>query len=66
MKMKAKTFGINFLVASCLQLKMLIGKDLQLKSLFHMFLLSFSSWKVYKQGVLSYIFIFKKMGVWDE
>jgi hypothetical protein len=24
------------------------------------------SWKVYKQDVLFYIFIFKNMGIWDE
>jgi hypothetical protein len=31
-----------------------------------MFWLSISIWKVYKQGVLSYIFVFKNMGIWDE
>jgi len=31
-----------------------------------MFWLSFSSSKIYKQGVLSYIFIFKNMGICDE
>jgi hypothetical protein len=31
-----------------------------------MFWLSFSSSKVYKQGVLPYIFILKNMGPWGE
>jgi len=39
---------------------------MQLKSLPHMFCLSFSFWKIYKQGVLFYILIFKNMGIWDE
>jgi hypothetical protein len=43
MRMKVKTYEINFLIAS----------HLQVKSLSHMFWLSFSSWKVYKQCVLS-------------
>jgi hypothetical protein len=32
--------------------KYLVANDLQLKNLSHMFWLSFSSWKVCKQGVL--------------
>jgi hypothetical protein len=56
MRMKAKKYGINFLVANYLQQK----------SLSHIFWLSFSSSKVCKQGVLSYIFIFKNMGISDE
>jgi hypothetical protein len=43
-----------------------VANYLQLKSLSHMFCLSFSSSKVYKQGVLFYIFIFKNMGILDE
>jgi len=39
---------------------------MQLKSLPHMFCLSFSFWNIYKQGVLFYILIFKNMGIWDE
>jgi hypothetical protein len=56
MRMKAKTYGINLLIAN----------NLQLKSLPHMIWFSFLSWKIYKQGVLSYIFIFKNMAIWDE
>jgi superfamily I DNA and/or RNA helicase len=44
MRMKAKTYEINFLVANHLQLNIfLVSNDLQLKSLSHMFWLSISS-----------------------
>jgi len=44
----------------------LVAIFLQLKNLSHMFWLSISFGKVYKQGVLFYIFILKTMGMWDE
>jgi hypothetical protein len=53
-------------MASSLHLKNLFSNYLQLKSLFCMFWLSFSFWKLYKKGVFPEIFILKIMDIWDE
>ncbi len=64
--MKTKTYGISFLVASHLQLNIFSCKWLVTKKLIPFVLAFILILKVYKQGVLFYIFIFKNMGIWDE
>ncbi len=66
--MKAKTYGINLLIISSLQLKIINHKQLATKKFIRYvlgFILIFL--KVYKQGILSsYFSYFKTWASWDR